>query len=240
MYGADLAHIHDAGFGEFSRRAAPALIRLLRGLGIRPSADRTPLVAEVGCGSGIVAAALVERGYAVIGIDASPHMIRLARARAPGALFRAGSLESARLPASDAVMAIGEVIAYVQGGLPALRRFFARAHRALRPDGVLIFDFLESAERRTYPPKSFAGSDWALVVRSDADAHRRVLTRRMTTYRKTDRGYLRSSETHRVRIYSRVEIGAALRDAGFMPTMRRSYGSHRLLPGDVAVVAQKL
>ena len=46
-------------------------------------------------------------------------------------------------------------------------------------------------------------------------------------------------EVHRVRIYSRDEIGRALSAAGFAFSMRRSYGSYRLLPGDVAVVAER-
>ena len=35
------------------------------------------------------------------------------------------------------------------------------------------------------------------------------------------------------------DIGEALRAAGFGVAMRRSYGSYRLLPGDVAVVAER-
>ena len=79
------------------------------------------------------------------------------------------------------------------------------------------------------------------------------LTRRITTFRKIGAGfgvpgsrfeprtpeYRRSHEVHRVRIYSRDEIGRALTAAGFAFSMRRSYGSYRLLPGDVAVVAER-
>ena len=78
FYGADLAYIHDAGFGEFATRAAPEVVRLLRANGVRRG-----LVVELGCGAGTVARALTDAGYDVLGVDISPAMIRLARTRAP-------------------------------------------------------------------------------------------------------------------------------------------------------------
>ena len=224
MYFDDLAAVHDAGFGGLARSAAPEIVRLLRARGIRAG-----LVVDVGCGSGIAARHFVQRGYDVVGIDASRAMIRLARARAPHARFRVASI--------DAVTAIGEVVTYVGGGLPALARFFRRARAALRPGGVLVFDFMESAAKRTYAAKSFAGPGWALASQATLDAARRVLTRRMAIVR-TVAGRVRCArETHRVRIYRRQEIAHALARAGFRARMSRSYGRRRLLPGDVVVVA---
>ena len=234
MYGASLSHIHDVAFGDLARGATPEIVRLLRRVGRRRTGF-TPLVVEVGCGSGVLARALVDKGYRVLGIDVSPHMIRLARARAPRARFRIASLVDAAIPRCDAVIGIGEVVTYVPGGLRTLRRFFERVHRALGARGLLIFDFLESAARRTFPPRRVTGDGWSLVVRADVDARGRVLTRRM--WIEPDPA---DREIHRVRIYTRQEIGDALRASGFRVEMRRSFGSYRLLPGDVAVVAQKL
>jgi hypothetical protein len=132
-------------------------------------------------------------------------------------------------------VAIGEVISYAS----SLRAFVKRAAGALEPGGLFIFDFVESAARRTYPPKSIGGADWALVIRADVDRAGRVLTRRITTFRKVGRAYRRFHEVHRIRIYSRDDISRLLSAAGFRSTMRRSYGRHRLMTGDVAVVAEK-
>src|SRR5262252_2705413 len=85
MYATDLAYVHDAGFGDLARRAAPEIVRLLRARGTR----RGHLV-EVGCGSGISAQHFAASGYRVTGIDRSAAMIRLARQRAPRARFRVG------------------------------------------------------------------------------------------------------------------------------------------------------
>src|SRR5262245_26329056 len=125
MYNIDLAHIHDRGFADFSESVAPHVARLLARAGIR-----TGRIVEIGCGSGRLARHLTARGYAVDGSDVSPAMIRLARARAPRARFRVASLAAVRLPPCDAVVALGEVVTYVRGGLPILSRFFQRARHA--------------------------------------------------------------------------------------------------------------
>lgn len=232
MYFEDLAVVHDAGFGDLARRAAPEIVRLLRARGIRSGR-----VVDVGCGSGIAARHFLERGYDVVGIDASNAMIRLARRRAPRARFRVASIDRAVLPPCDAVTAIGEVVTYVGGGLPAITRFFRRARAALRPGGLLVFDFMESAAKRTYAAKSFEGPGWALASRATLDAAGRVLTRRIAIVRTIAGRVRRARETHRVRIYRRTEIADALARAGFRARMSRSYGRYRLPSGDVVVIA---
>src|SRR5437762_3435627 len=144
LYATDLAFIHHVAFGDFAKRTAPGVIRLLRAHGIR-----TGLIVEAGCGSGILAARLVAAGYELYGFDQSPAMIRLARASAPSATFRVNSLEKANVPACRAVVAVGEVITYVRRRGAAA--FFRHVHAALPRRGLFLFDFIESAERRTYP-----------------------------------------------------------------------------------------
>src|SRR5579871_6782351 len=97
-YSEDLAYIHDAGYGDFARGAAPALLEALRARGIQAG-----LVLDLGCGSGIWAARLLEAGYDVVGIDLSESMIRLAKKKAPAAEFRTGSILSAEIPRCAAV-----------------------------------------------------------------------------------------------------------------------------------------
>jgi len=240
LFSTDLAYVHDVGFGEFAERAAPEVIRILRKRGL----SRGRLV-EVGCGSGTLARHLVGAGYDVVCFDVSPAMIRLARAKVPGARFRVASLTEAPIPSCHAVMAIGEVLTYVSPGSagPGLavpvRQFFTRVHEALRPGGVFIFDFIESAERRTYPAKSRGGSDWAIVARADVDRSGRMITRRLAIVRKIGQQFRRSQELHRVRVYGRDAIARALARAGFTFRMSQSYGRYRLMSGSVAVIAEK-
>jgi SAM-dependent methyltransferase len=234
LYSDDLAYVHDAGFGDLARRAAPEIVRLLRARGIR----RGHLL-EIGCGSGIAAQRFVASGYEVTGIDASAAMIRLAREKARGARFRVATVERAKLPACDAVIAVGEIVSYVPGGVPAMRRLFRRVHDALRPGGVFVFDFIESAAGRTFTTKSFGGTDWALAARAAFAPSRRTITRRIVVVRTAGRRVRRAAETHRVRVYTRNDISGALVRAGFLVRMSRSYGAYRLMAGDVAVIAAR-
>jgi SAM-dependent methyltransferase len=99
-YRDDLAYVHDTGYGDIARDAATRLIKELAALGCP-----TGTVIDVGCGSGVLALALVETGYNVIGVDVSEAMVALARTRVPSAEFRIESFIAAAVPASVAVTA---------------------------------------------------------------------------------------------------------------------------------------
>ncbi|MGD0438449.1 MAG: class I SAM-dependent methyltransferase, partial [Bryobacteraceae bacterium] len=106
-YGPDLAFIHDAGFTDYARNAAPGLLTTLRAHKVADG-----LVVDLGCGSGRWARELNDHGYRVLGIDQSAAMIRLARRCAPESKFKIASLRDAELPACDAVTSIGECLNY--------------------------------------------------------------------------------------------------------------------------------
>ena len=234
MYSRGLAFVHDSAFGDFSRHVAPEILTILRSAGVR--AGR---VVEVGCGSGLLAKRLSAAGYEVRGVDVSPAMIALARRRAPRARFRVGDLKSLRLPSCAAVIGVGEVVTYVSGGLPVLRRFFQRVYDALPPGGLLVFDFIHSARQRTNPSRTIATNDWRMTVRADYNQRTRILTRRIELVGRIDSRIVRSRETHTVRIYPVREVVATLRRIGFRVSTSRTIGGYQLLPGDTAVVARR-
>jgi len=232
-YQSDLAYIHDAGFGDFARRAAPGLLAILRRGGIGSG-----LVVDLGCGSGIWAAELTRAGYDVLGIDISRPMIKLARKQVPAARFVNGSFLRAKLPPCDAVTAIGECFNYTfdrRNSRRELASFFQRVYGALRPGGVFIFDVAEPgrALRRAHAQ----GKDWAILFA--AEASRELLIRRMTAFRQVGKLYRRSEETHRLRLYRRSDIAAELRSAGFAVRGLRAYGRMPLPSGNAAFVATK-
>jgi SAM-dependent methyltransferase len=238
-YSEDLAYIHDAGYGDFARGAAPALLRALRTRGIKSG-----LVVDLGCGSGIWAQRLLHAGYAVSGIDISPAMVRLARKKAPDARFRVGSLLSVRLPPCVAVTALGEVINYTfdrSNSRRALGAFFQRVFEALAPGGMFIFDFAEPGQiadgsrRRVYT----VGPDWAILLEAAEDKQRRTLTRKMTSFRKQGALYRRTDESHVVRLYRAEELEEELRRAGFQTKTARSYGTFDLRAATAAIYAEK-
>ena len=239
-YGEDLAYINDAGFSDFTVGTTPGVLALLRRAGVR-----TGLVVDLGCGGGRWAAALGEAGYNVLGVDLSPHMIRLARKRAPGARFETGSLLSTKLPACDAVTAIGEIVNYQfdpKHSRAALTRLFRRIHAALRPGGVFIFDVAGPDRVPAEVPASYwkEGPGWAIHVEVDGNARNRWMTRKIVCFRQDSDGrYRRSEETHRLRLLDADEVAAELETIGFRVRLRDGYGRFRLYPGMRAVVARK-
>ena len=219
FYGADLAHVHDDGFGGFARDAAPGLLRLLARAGIRDG-----LVVDLGCGSGIWAEILLDAGYDVLGIDASADLLRIAQRRAPAARFVHASLDDAALPSCRAVTALGEVLSYGERRslVPALRRI----RRALEPGGVLAFDVVgpgrEPRPRRTWTE----GDGWVVCV--DVRQEGRRLTRRIVTFRRSGRSWGRTEETHVQRAFAPDEVLEALATAGLDGRARRPYGRGHL------------
>jgi SAM-dependent methyltransferase len=234
-FGEDLAAIHAAGFTGLAVAAAHELLDRL---------ERSSRVVDLGCGDGTTARLLSEAGHEVLGIDASPAMIALARERAPGATFRLGSFVDAELPERcDAILAIGEVLGYrfdARGDQRTLDRVLVRAARALRPGGLMLFDLagpkrIPGRGRRSWQE----GDGWAVLV--EAKLEGRDLQRRVVTFREAGSdGFRRSEELHRLRLHSPAEVLARLRAAGFTArTLPSGYARQRLPRGLTAYVGRK-
>ncbi|MSV32652.1 MAG: class I SAM-dependent methyltransferase, partial [Bryobacterales bacterium] len=183
-YREDLAFINDDGFSDFTDGTLPGVLGLLRRAGVRNG-----LVVDLGCGSGRWAAALGGAGYDVLGVDLSSAMIRLARKRAPLAHFETGSLLNAKLPACDAVTAIGEVVNYQfdpKHSRAALTRLFRRIHAALRPGGLFVFDVAGPDRVPAVVPASYwkEGEGWAIHVEVDGNARSGWMTRNIVCFRQ--------------------------------------------------------
>lgn len=94
-------------------------------------------VLDLGCGGGVPVARTLAERHAVVGVDLSASMLRLARAQVPGASFvRADMGTVAFTPASfDAIVSFYAVFHLPRELQPAL---FRRTHRWLRPGGRLV------------------------------------------------------------------------------------------------------
>ena len=238
FYGEDLAYIHDVGFLDFARRAAPAVLRTLR----RRCAAGARVV-EIGCGSGGLTQKLAEAGYCVLGVDVSPAMIRLARRKVPAADLRVASWYEFALPKCDAIVAVGECFNYraatpSRHGL-AVRSFLRRAAEALPPGGILLFDFLELAPGRSPLRTVYAcGDDWAILV--NVREYRAAIIRAIIAVRFAAGRCRCSQETHRQMRLSRGQIARTLRAAGFATTFRDGYGRTPLGKGRVVAEALRV
>jgi SAM-dependent methyltransferase len=237
-YGSDLAYIHDAGFGAFAEAAAQTLLALLRRGGVRGG-----LVVDLGCGSGILASVAATAGYDVLGFDISPNMVELSRRRVRRGTFRRASLLDAEIPSCVAVTAVGEIFNYLfdrRHSLARLKKLFRRVHRALAPGGLFLFDValigrVPEGWRRSYTE----ADDWACLFEAEENARQKLLTRRITTFRKVGGAFRRDHEVHRLRLFERDELLAPLRKLGFRVRTVRRYGELSFPPGYVGFIARK-
>ncbi|HZG85751.1 class I SAM-dependent methyltransferase [Paenibacillus sp.] len=102
---------------------------------LRPRAGETIL--DVGCGTGDLAARIVEAGAKVVGIDASPAMIASAQAKYPGIDFRVARAEAFALERSVDAVFSNAALHWVLDARGAARCMFG----ATKPGGRLVAEF---------------------------------------------------------------------------------------------------
>ena len=240
-YREDLGYIHHSGFGHLAKNAAEVLLNTLRGSSI----DRG-LVIDLCCGSGFLARELTDAGYEVLGVDISEALLGIAREHAPSAHFRQESIWKAELASCVAVAAVGECFNYLfdEGNTDqALYELLGRINTALDPGGLLLFDV---AELGRVPDSSglqrahTEGEDWAVLVSAQENREKRLLTRRITTYRKDGELYRRDQEIHRLRLVTQSELLEQLGSQGFEVDILKSYGELQFPPGHTGFLAHKV
>ncbi len=105
------------------------------------------MIGDVGCGPGHITEYLSRLELSMVGVDLSEEMIARARASVPGCAFEVGAVED--LAVADA----GWAGAVALGTLwhhraPGRRLALAELSRVIRPGGILLYSWLESAPRR--------------------------------------------------------------------------------------------
>jgi SAM-dependent methyltransferase len=245
FYGTEQAAIHHERFGGLAAAAAADLVEALRAAG-----QASGTVVDLGCGSGILARALTDAGYDVLGVDLSPEMLELARATAPGARFVLGSVHDVELPGGCVgVTAIGEVLNYATdeaAGLDALGRLAGRVHDALAPGGTWLLDL--SGPGRAGPTglmKQFHRFDtWCLGMIATEAADQRRLDREITIFvtdpALAEGAWRRIDEHHVLHLYERGGVARIVRGAGLEVAVADTYDAPvDTLPGWYVVRATK-
>jgi len=242
-YRGDFAYAHQVGHSGFVRMATPTVLGYLRAAGVSGAAHER--VVDLGCGTGILAGALLDEGYRVLGVDLSADMLSLARDTAPGADFVQGSFVDVDLPPCGAVVSVGQCLGYAfdqRVGETQLLRLFERAWRALRPGGLLLFDLnapltrsgLDDGEPQVHVRDE---ADWTLVGETVVD--KTVLIRNLTLFRRVGDVYRRTDERHEVHLYPPDAVLDGLRAAGFTASTFHDYDGSDFPPDLVGYRAEK-
>jgi SAM-dependent methyltransferase len=198
---------------------------------------------DVGCGAGPLTEALLDAGFDVTGVDTSAELLQYARASAPAAHFIHASAYEVELLGYDAVIALGEPLAYHADSADAdalIGRFFRNAAAALPPGGVLIFDVIGLGEPSLAGRTWRSGDDWAVLVETTENQVERTLLRNIETFRCVGEVYRRSRELHRVRLFDIEELRQQLTACGFATEITQSYGAQQLSPRRHALFAARV
>ena len=114
---------------------------------------------DLGCGTGLVGAALAAAGAQITGVDLSPRMLEIAAARGVYARLEQGELVEVleRTPAASVQAVVAADVFIYVGDLAAV---FASVARALAPGGVfaLSVEGLEGGEYKLQPSGRYAHS----------------------------------------------------------------------------------
>jgi SAM-dependent methyltransferase len=238
FYRDDLALIHDSGFGGTAVAAAGELLTALQA-----RAKLEGLIVDLGCGSGILSAAMSKAGYDVLGIDISEAMIELARRRVTDGEFRVASLLSVPVPSCVAVAIVGEGVNYLADethSIAAMGSLFARIYAALEPGGVLLLDAAGPGRVVGGGNRLGAveGDGWAVMFRSEESGDG-ILTRWITSFRRVGELYRRDEEVHRQRLIDPKQLKDVLRGVGFRVRVLVGYGDEQFPPGLTGFLAEK-
>ncbi|MBE9375970.1 methyltransferase domain-containing protein [Saccharopolyspora sp. HNM0983] len=103
---------------------------------------RGSVLVDLGCGAGLLAPRIAERGHLHVGVDTSTSALRHARERGVRPVLADVADTPLADGSADCVVA-GEVLEHV----PDLPRVIAEACRLLRPGGVLVLDSLAATAR---------------------------------------------------------------------------------------------
>jgi len=238
-YQSDLAWIHHTGYSQHVERVAAGIVQLLRDAGLSAGAR----VLDVGCGNGLLARRLLDAGFEVRGVDASPAMIELARDYAPSADFEVGRLPTGlatgvdgALPNADAVVATGHVLNYLHTRAD-IAQALGELAQAVRPGGVIAIDLMTprySELRVADAVHAKVEDDWVIVTRFSQPEPCRF-DRMITVFRRAGDSWRRSDEIHRNLTFDVDASLNLLRDNGIDARCRAAFGDERL-PDGLAVL----
>ena len=192
-------------------------------------------VLDLCCGTGLLAAELIARGYRIVGVDASDAMLTRAR-RLLGPEVRLARMTLPDLDVEDtfdAAVCTFDGLNYLTPD--ELRLTMDAVAGCLRPDGWLVFDLHTDAmmsftiANPTVAGQS-AGNDF--VISSVVDPGARTCDTRIEFTRPRDGDPF--SEQHRQYFHTDADVRASLHDAGFAVTAVREEYTHQ--PADASTV----
>ncbi len=202
-----LSKVYDGGWSDFSIQYGALLDELLR------ERDKgSAKVLDLGCGTGTLARDLAGRGHRVHGIDSSPEMIALARAKcqgSPGVSFEVQDMGRFKVAGKfDLVTCVFDAINYLLD-TGEVREMFRRITAVLLRGGFVVFDCNTRSLYRGYAgeTREQVVDGHAFIQQCTYDPVRNEATTVFSFWDGT-------CEIHRQRPYELEELEPVLRQSG--------------------------
>lgn len=210
------------------------------------------VVVDVGCGTGVFAGDLAERGHVVIGVDPADPMLEIARRRSAGLDIEwiHGLADDVATGVANLAVMMGHVAQYFVDDA-SWSNVLRQLHRVLQPGGRLAFEtrnpavrweehWTEERSKATMPhPNGGEFTSWVQVVDKSGPADSYTLTHHGHTILPNGL-HLTAAETLRFRAPS--EVMTSLEAAGF--TLEQIWGDWDRAPftpssSEMIVVARR-
>ncbi|MDQ6861556.1 MAG: class I SAM-dependent methyltransferase, partial [Verrucomicrobiota bacterium] len=139
-------HVHHGLWLRGDETRDEAVLNLVELIAAEAQIVAETTVCDIGCGYGATARVLAARGADVTGVTISPAQFAFAQTKTSDAEFVCADWLENKLPneSFDAAIAIES-----SEHMPDIARFFAEAHRVLRPNGILVVTAWLSADAPT-------------------------------------------------------------------------------------------
>ena len=178
------------------------------------------LLLDLCCGTGTLTVLLAKAGYEMIGADASPDMLSVARQKAEEAgvnpLFLCQSAEELDLYGTvDAAISSLDSFNYLEP--EALPEVLHRLFLFIRPGGLLIFDIRSKEWLQRLDGSTFVDEDEDVLClwRADYDRDEDLIVYGMDLFSRRGELWERQSEAHVEYAYEEEELLRMLKEVGF-------------------------
>ncbi len=176
---------------------------------------------DLACGTGSVTAILARMGLEVTGVDLSEEMLTVAQQKLMeqglNARFVLQNLRDLRLPKGvDLAVCALDSLDYITEPADCARAI-RRVYKALNPGGIFIFDVNTPEKLRAMDGQVFLDEDEDVycVWRGEFNRECNICSYGMDLFQRRGGLWERSFEEHREYAYSREQLTAYLKEAGF-------------------------
>lgn len=186
-------------------------------------------VLDLACGTGNMSLLLAQKGYQVIGLDSSPHMLQVARKKSHDVgiyiEFILGDMRNFQLPFQvDAAVSLFDSLNYLLEP-SQIKSAFKSVYSCLKPSGYFVFDVNTPLRLRLIRKETniFEGPDYYCVWKDLWDEEHRWWQVELTGFIRKGALWERFDEVHRERAFSIEDLSSWLSASCF--TVKGIYDS---------------